>query len=315
LDVLRLRPGQNETELTARQVRGLVARLIEAEQWTAGDPDILIVFDAGYDITRLAFLLADLPVQLVGRLHSDRVLYFPAPQRHPGRRGRPVRHGPAFRLTDPASWPASDISAAAETSHYGVATATAWDRLHPKLTHRGGWADHPGQLPIISGTLIRLVVERLPGRREFKPMWLWSSAVDATSDDVQRAWQTFLRRFDLEHTFRLFKQTLGWTIPKIRNPHAADRWTWLIIAAYIQLRLARHLADYIRRPWEPRREPTRLTPAQVRRGYRNLRWKLPLPARAPKPTRPGPGRPPGSRNRHRATRHNVGKYTKTDAAG
>ena len=35
---------------------------------------ILVVFDAGYDIIRLAFLLADLPVQLLGRLRSDRVL-------------------------------------------------------------------------------------------------------------------------------------------------------------------------------------------------------------------------------------------------
>ena len=42
-------------------------------------------------------------------------------------------------------------------------------------------------------------------------------------------WQAFLRRFDLEHTFRLFKQVLGWTAPKIRDPQAADRWTWLII--------------------------------------------------------------------------------------
>jgi hypothetical protein len=29
--------------------------------------------------------------------------------------------------------------------------------------------------------------------------------------DVDRLWQAFLRRFDLEHTFRMFKQILGWT--------------------------------------------------------------------------------------------------------
>ena len=46
----------------------------------------------------------------------------------------------------------------------------------------------------------------------------------------------------LEHTFRLFKQVLGWTVPKIRDPEAADRWTWLIITAHAQLRLARPLA-------------------------------------------------------------------------
>ncbi len=70
----------------------------------------------------------------------------------------------------------------------------------------------------------------------------------ATSADVDRCWQAFLRRFDLEHTFRLFKQTLGWTAPKIRTPEAADRWTWLILAVHTQLRLARHLATDLRRP-------------------------------------------------------------------
>jgi hypothetical protein len=106
----------------------------------------------------------------------------------------------------------------------------------------------------------------------------------------------------------MFKQTLGWTAPKIRTPRAADRWTWLIIAAYTQLRLARPLAADLRRPWEQPAEPGRLTPARVRRGFRHLRPNTSRPARAPKPTRPGPGRPPGSRNRHRATRHDVGKH-------
>ena len=44
--------------------------------------------------------------------------------------------------------------------------------------------------------------------------------------------------FDIEHTFRLFKQTLGWTAPKVRTPQAADRWTAMIVAVYPQLRLA-----------------------------------------------------------------------------
>jgi hypothetical protein len=45
----------------------------------------------------------------------------------------------------------------------------------------------------------------------------------------------------------MFKQTLGWTCPKIRTPEAADRWTWLILAAYAPLRLARPLAADRRR--------------------------------------------------------------------
>jgi hypothetical protein len=45
-------------------------------------------------------------------------------------------------------------------------------------------------------------------------VWLWSSITGATATEVDRWWQSFLRRFDLEHTFRLLKQTLGWTAPK-----------------------------------------------------------------------------------------------------
>lgn len=157
-------------------------------------------------------------------------------------------------------------------------------------------------------------VEHLPGDRDPKPVWLWSSITGASAADVDRWWQAFLRRFDLEHTFRLFTQTLGWTAPKIRTPHAADRWTWLIIAAHTQLRLARPLANDLRRSWEKPAPPDRLTPARVRRGFRNLRAKTTLPAGAPKPSRPGPGRPPGSKNKHRAPQQPVGKTGRTDTA-
>ncbi|WP_442815809.1 hypothetical protein [Streptomyces sp. NBC_01768] len=64
----------------------------------------------------------------------------------------------------------------------------------------------------------------------------------------------FCGEFDLEHTFKMIKRTLGWTAPKLRDPAATDRWTWLVIAAYTQLRLARPMAEDLRRPWE---RPTR----------------------------------------------------------
>jgi hypothetical protein len=56
------------------------------------------------------------------------------------------------------------------------------------------------------------------GDRAAKPLWLWTSDPAATGVDVDRAWRAFLRRFDLEHTFRFFKQALGWTTPKLRDP-------------------------------------------------------------------------------------------------
>src|SRR5690348_17584788 len=312
LDAVRLGPADDATAITATQLRDVIDRLIGAGHWQPGDPDIVIVADTGYDITRLAYVLADLPVELVGRLRSDRVLRLPKPPRPAGMTGRPPRHGPEIALDRPTTWPIPQHSTSTDTTRYGTAVATSWDRVHPRLTHRGCWLDHKGDLPIIEGTLIRLQVEHLPGDRDPKPVWLWSSTIGAAPADVDRWWQAFLRRFDLEHTFRLFKQTLGWTRPKIRASAAADRWTWLIIAAHTQLRLARPLVADLRRPWERPCVPNRLTPARVRRGFRNIRPSTPLPARAPKPSRPGPGRPPGSRNRHGATTYDVGKTVKRD---
>jgi hypothetical protein len=105
---------------------------------------------------------------------------------------------------------------------------------------------------------------------------------------------------------------LGWTRPKLRSPAAADRWTWLVLACYAQLYLARHLAADIRLPWQRPCPDGRLTPARVRRGFRHIRQALPDLASAPKPGKPGPGRPPGSKNRRPATRHDVGKTVKRD---
>jgi DDE superfamily endonuclease len=308
LEAVRLGPGDDVTEVTAAQVRDVVARLAAAGHWQDGDPDILVVFDAGYDITRLAFLLAGLPVELLGRLRSDRVLYFPAPPgRADGKPGRPPRHGQEFRLAGEATWPSPATTTLTQTARYGTACARSWHRLHPKLERRDGWQHHHGDLPIVEGTLIRLQVDRLPGNHDPRPVWLWSSRSSAGAAEIDRLWQAFLRRFDLEHTFRLFKQVLGWTAPKIRDPQAADRWTWIILACHTQLRLARELADDLRRPWERPAPPGRLTPARVRRGFRRIRAATPCPASAPKPGKPGPGRPPGSKNRRPATRHDVGK--------
>jgi hypothetical protein len=46
-----------------------------------------------------------------------------------------------------------------------------------------------------------MAVDHLPGDRNPKPVWLWWSATGASQADVDRCWQAFLRRFDIEHTF------------------------------------------------------------------------------------------------------------------
>jgi hypothetical protein len=87
------------------------------------------VFAAGYDVARLAWLLADLPVELLGRVRSDRVYCFPAQQR--ARTDRPPRHGPLFSLAEPVTHPTPAVTTSTDTTRYGTALAETWSRLHP----------------------------------------------------------------------------------------------------------------------------------------------------------------------------------------
>ncbi len=79
LDAVRLGPDDDVAEVTAAQVRRVVTDLIGQGQWEAGDNDILVVFDAGYDAPRIAYLLTGLPVEVLGRMRADRVMRRPAP--------------------------------------------------------------------------------------------------------------------------------------------------------------------------------------------------------------------------------------------
>jgi DDE superfamily endonuclease len=169
-DAVRLGPADDATTVTAGQLRAVITGLSAAGHWHEGDPDVLIVMDSGYDVIRLAFVLADLPVEVFGRIRSDRVLLVPKPPRLPGAVGRPLKHGPQFALNTPATWPPPAHATTTDTTRYRAAAAASWDRVHPRLHHRGCWLDHDGALPIIEGTLIRLQVDHLPRDRDPKPV-------------------------------------------------------------------------------------------------------------------------------------------------
>jgi hypothetical protein len=144
----------------------------------------------------------------------------------------------------------------------------------------------------VRGTIIRVQVQRVPARtRPPKVLWLWWAGPGPL--DLDLAWRAYVRRFDLEHTVRFCKQTLGWTIPRPRHPEQADRWTWLVVAGYAQLRLARDAVADRRLPWERPRPRPRLSPYRVRRGFPQLLLRLDSPAAAPKPAGCPPGRPKG----------------------
>lgn len=287
LDARRIPPRADTVAATIAQVADLVGRLGDAGTVP------LFVFDAGYDPIALGAGLADTRAGVLVRIRSDRLFYADPVPASAGTVGRPRRHGAPFRCADPTDRRAPDAALTTHDPRYGTVEVQAWHGLHPRLASRGRWAG--AAPPIVRGSVIRVAVEHLPkpAGRALKTLWLWWSGPGLPDLDV--CWRAYLRRFDLEHTYRFVKHTLGWTAPALCTPEQADRWTWLIVAAYTQLRLARGLVADDRLPWERPTDPAKLTPTRVRRGFRRLRAMLGTPASPPKYRTAGPGRPKGTR--------------------
>jgi hypothetical protein len=287
MDLRRVHPSKNTNEIAAEQVKGVLRRLPERD----GGP--LFVFDAGYDPVRLQQELEGESAQILVRLRAGRCFYADPPPPPPGKNGRPKRHGRKLDTKAPNTWPAHSAEHHSEDPGYGTVRVRAWAKLHPKTQ------DHPTRgsrrpRPIVRGTLVLVEVGRLPRgerRREPKQLWLWWHGEGEPELDL--LWRAYARRFDLEHTFRFLKQTLGWATPRVRHPEQADRWSWLVLVAYAQLRLARACVEDLRLPWERRYSPGCLTPCRVRRGVLALLPALGTPAKPPKPCGRSPGRPKG----------------------
>jgi hypothetical protein len=307
VDARRLHPLEDTDQTAAAQILALLARL------PASQAVPLLVFDAGYDSAQLTLDLAHAPAAVLVRLRADRCFYAdPPPAARSPRGGRPRRHGAKFNCADPATWPAPTATLTCQDDQYGTVTVKAWSGLHPKQQRHPGHGTR-GPRPIVRGTILRVQVQRVPARtRPPKVLWLWWSGPGPL--DLDQAWRAYIRRFDLEHTVRFCKQTLGWTIPRPRHPEQADRWTWLVLAGYAQLHLARDAVADRRLPWERPRPQPRLSPNRVRRGFPRLLCILGSPAAAPKPSGSSPGRPkaaprdpPGATRRPRSPPRSPGR--------
>jgi hypothetical protein len=285
LDARRVRPEEDANDVAVEQVEDLLDR----SSRRCAPP--LFVFDAGYDPVKLQRGLEGHRAHLLVRLHSNRAFYADPDEVEPRPVGRPRRHGSKFALPDPETWPEPAREHCCLTREYGEVRVRAWSGLHPK-TRRIGERYGCERAPVVRGTVVLVEVGKLPRQtRKPKKLWLWFSGEGEA--DLDLLWRAYVRRFDLEHTIRFFKQTLGWTTPRVRHPEQADRWTWLVLAAYAQLGLARSCAEDRRLPWERPQLERRLTPCRTLRGFAALWAAVGTPAREPKPCGRSPGRPKG----------------------
>jgi DDE superfamily endonuclease len=146
VDVERVRPAQDANGVAAEQIEALLGRLEEGETLP------LFVFDAGYDPVKLQRALEESPCQILVRLRAGRRFYGdPNLCDPPAHIGRPRRHGPKMKCSDPSTWPEPTAEHHCEDAGYGSVRVRAWAELHPKVQNHEGRGRAGGPCPSRSG--------------------------------------------------------------------------------------------------------------------------------------------------------------------
>jgi len=212
--VARIGPDDEHSKFTAGQIKAVT----EVHRGTKP----LFVLDSGYPGPCLTHLLKrdQVDANVLVRLHSDRVMRELLEEPTKRGPGRPVKHGARFPFAKPPRDP--DASVTFSCHRYGDVQVDAYHNLHPALSHDHAGAKEmlkeTGKLPIISGTVLHVSCTKRTGNAGW---WLW---YDGDSPDLERLFWCYAHRFDIEHTFRCCKQSLGLTATSPGSARVADMW-------------------------------------------------------------------------------------------
>lgn len=277
LDVRRVSTASTDSQTAVDQVKALEERSPRLK---------VVVADSLYgNHYFLAVFLTLQTVFALVRLRGNLKLYENPPPRRPKTKGGKRKHGSAFKLANPSRPPDRQESIIL----FGqTIRLMAWHGLHLR------------QLAGLVGMVLRVEFLKADGTPRYKkPMWLfWTGPLTVSLADLCRM---YLWRFAIEHAFRFFKQRLGLNTNLTPSLDNLSQWRWLIVLAYWQLLLIASSVEDFRPPWHPRPpldqpdQPFTLTPGQVKRGALRYLMGLGTPARSPKPTGKGHGRPKGYR--------------------
>lgn len=284
VDVERVPSDKTDMDIGVEQVK----RLCHTRRARHQGLDI-VAADAKYGNHRFMEALQDQPCGKVVRLRKDRVLYRPAPERRPGKRGRPRKHGSHFAFKQAETWgePAEFVSL--QHPRWGSVQIRRWNGLHAR------------ECVDIKFDVVQ-VRAHMEKREPPGPLWLaWqapSSIPERIQVDADTIWQAYQRRWTIEPGIRFRKQRLWWTLPQFQRVEASDRWSVLVSLAMWMLYLARPIVQDQPLPWQkPQRD---LTPGRVKRGMGAIFRAITGPNSSPKLRGIPPGWPKGKPRMPRA---------------
>lgn len=247
----------------------------------------LFVLDAGHGKEVLTGYRECQTTDIIMRLKSNQVFRHP-PGDYRGR-GRPPKHGERFKLGKEVGEPNEQKTIAFKGKQLRIST---WRNLH--YTKYGD----------IHGVILRL--EFLDEARKpifEKPIWLFSTALEAESETLARA---YLWRSSHELSFRFMKQHLGLTKAHSPELKSCDAWYRLVaLAMNLLLAVKDQLQSQIP-PWYPHAATKSISQRQAQKQALNFFLKVDTPSSAPRPAGKAPGRAkgynPSPRQRHPVTR-------------
>lgn len=148
-------------------------------------------------------------------------------------------------------------------------------------------------------TLVRARLLDAQGQALFpRPLWLIVLGERRSQLSLLDTWQAYEQRVDLQHFFRFGKQKLLVAAYQTPLVEPEENWWQLVQLAYVQLFLARDLAEVMPRPWEKSLvkavQSEIASPAMVLRTFDRIISQFGTPAQAPKPRGKSPGRATGA---------------------
>ena len=244
------------------------------------------VEDSGY--SKPAFLAknrAKTNLVTITRARNNRIFYR-QPAGTAQAAGHPTWYGAPFSLPDPTTWPKPD--ATATTSMRSLSGKTyrvaieAWNNM--LMPGKCKPVALPMHLHPFTGVRVRLF--NTQGELAFqRPLWLIVMGERRGELTLLNIFQAYQRRYDLEHFFRFGKQRLLTDRYQTPDTDHEEKWWLMSHLAYLQLWVARPIAQAVPRPWEaaPSANPKQpLSPTHVQRDFGRIVRQFGTPAAAPK---------------------------------
>ncbi len=296
LNLRRIGTDEDKEMVGAEQID----MFMEDPQSPMGDDLVLLAADSAYSKPRYLHSNGKHDnLVTIARARSNRVLYrvFVPDDDADNAQGHPRWYGDRFDLKDSSTWHEADEEIwTTHTSRRGKKYKVhleRWNEMSMRGKHDVPMHKHPF-------TLVRVRFFDEKGNLAFKrPMWLLVVGKRREEPTLLEIYKTYRQRYDLEHFFRFGKQCL--LMDKYQTPEVEreESWAHLVMLSYVQLWLARTLAERWPHPWERYlpsvNKAVETTPSLVQRDFERIIREIGTPAEPPKPNINDTGREKGTK--------------------